>query len=176
LVMPGIDGKPMAELLRHARRAGVITFLDTVWDDTGRWMDILAPCLPYVDYFVPSLLEARVLTGLNDPSEVARALLSRGPGTVGLKMGMDGCLVISGEGQIIRLPAFQVDAVDATGAGDAFAAGFIAGVWEEWSLEQTARFANAVGALSVTGLGAAGGILSLPETLKFMESAIQRSG
>ena len=171
LVMPGIDGKPMAELLRHAHHAGVITFLDTVWDDTGRWMDILAPCLPYVDYFVPSLLEARALTGLNDPAEVARALLARGPGTVGLKMGVDGCLVISGEGQIIRLPAFQVDAVDATGAGDAFAAGFIAGVWEEWSLEQTARLANAVGALSVTGLGSTGGVRSLPETLKFMESA-----
>jgi sugar/nucleoside kinase (ribokinase family) len=171
LVMPGIDGEPMAELLRHAREAGVTTFLDTVWDDTGRWMDILAPSLPYIDYFVPNLPEAQALTGLDDPNEVARALLAGGVRTVGLKMGVDGCLVMSGEGQMLRLPAFQVDVVDATGAGDAFAAGFIAGVWQGWPLEKTARFANAVGALSVTGLGASGGVRSLSETLSFMENA-----
>jgi sugar/nucleoside kinase (ribokinase family) len=171
LVMPGIDGQPTAKLLRHARAAGVTTFLDTVWDDTGRWMDILASCLPHIDYFVPSLPEGQALTGLDDPAEVARALLACGVRTVGLKMGVDGCLVMSGEGQVIRLQAFQVDVVDATGAGDAFAAGFIAGVWQGWELEKTARFANAVGALCVTGLGASGGVRSLSETLSFMENA-----
>ena len=170
LLMPGIDGEPTAELLRHARAAGVTTFMDTVWDDTGRWMETLAPCLPYVDYFVPSLLEGRALTGLDDPAEVARALLAHGVKTVGLKMGVDGCLAMSAEGQVVRLPAFQVDVVDATGAGDAFAAGFIAGVWQGWELAKTARFANAVGALSVTGLGASGGVRSLSETLLFMEN------
>jgi sugar/nucleoside kinase (ribokinase family) len=170
LVMPGIDGQPTAELLRQARAAGVTTFLDTVWDDKGRWMDILAPCLPHIDYFVPSLPEGQALTGLDDPAEVARALLESGVKTVGLKMGAEGCLVMSGNGQMIRLPAFQVDVVDATGAGDAFAAGFIAGVWQGWDLEKTARFASAVGALCVTGLGASGGVRSLSETLSFMEN------
>jgi sugar/nucleoside kinase (ribokinase family) len=175
LVLPGIDGQPTAELLRNARLAGVTTFLDTVWDDTGRWMDILAPCLPNIDYFVPSLPEGQALTGLDDPTEVASALLERGVRTVGLKMGVDGCLVMSGEDQVIRLPAFQVDVVDATGAGDAFAAGFIAGVWHGWPMEQTARFANAVGALCVTGLGASGGVRSLTETLSFMENALLKA-
>jgi len=174
LVMPGIDGQPTAELLRHARAAGVTTFLDTVWDDTGRWMDILAPCLPHVDYFVPSLPEGQALTGLEDPTEIAHALLERGVKTVGLKMGVEGCLVMSGDGQAIRLPAFQVDVVDATGAGDAFAAGFIAGVWQGWPIEETARFATAVGALCVTGLGASGGLRSLSETVSFMETATPR--
>ena len=105
------------------------------------------------------------------PQKLRSALLERGVRTVGLKMGVDGCLVMSGEGQVIRLPAFQVDVVDATGAGDAFAAGFIAGVWQGWPLEKTARFANAVGALCVTGLGASGGVRSLSETLSFMENA-----
>ena len=175
LVLPGIDGQPTAELLRRARRAGVTTFLDTVWDDTGRWMEILAPCLPEVDYFVPSLSEAQALTGLDAPIEIARALLECGVKTVGLKMGEDGCLVMSGDGQVIRLPAFQAEVVDATGAGDAFAAGFIAGVWHGWSMEKTARFANAVGALCVTGLGASGGVRSLSETLLFMENATLRA-
>jgi len=175
LVLPGIDGQPTAELLRHARAAGVITFLDTVWDDTGRWMEILAPCLPHIDYFVPSLSEAQALTGLDTPIEIAHFLLERGVKTVGLKMGEDGCLVVSGDGQVIRLPALQVEVVDATGAGDAFAAGFIAGVWHDWPLDQCARFANAVGALCVTGLGASGGVRSLSETLSFMENAPLRA-
>jgi sugar/nucleoside kinase (ribokinase family) len=171
LVLPGLDGRPMAALLQTARSAGVITFLDTVWDDTGRWMNLLGPSLPYTDYFVPSLAEAQALTGLNDPDEVARALLDRGVGTVGLKMGSAGSLVVSGNRERLRLPAFEVPVVDSTGAGDAFAAGFIAGVWLGWSLEQTARLANAVGALCVTGPGASGNVCSLPETLTFIDSA-----
>jgi sugar/nucleoside kinase (ribokinase family) len=170
LVLPGIDGEPTAELLRQARQMDVVTFLDTVWDDTGRWMQLLEPCLPEIDYFIPSLPEAQAITGLEEPHQVARALLDRGVGTVGLKMGAEGCLVLTGEGEELRLPAFEVEVIDATGAGDAFAAGFIAGVWQGWPLEKTARFANAVGALCVTGMGANGGVRSLPETLDFMES------
>ena len=171
LVLPGLDGPPTAELLRKARSMGVTTALDTVWDDTGRWMQLLEPCLPHVDYFVPSLEEARALTGQDNPEDIGRALLEHGVGTVGLKMGAAGCLVMADTGESLRMPAFEVDVLDATGAGDAFAAGFIAGVWHGWTLEDTARLANAVGALCVTGLGAAGGVRSLPETMAFMESA-----
>ena len=171
LVLPGLDGPPTAELLRKARSMGVTTALDTVWDDTGRWMQLLEPCLPHVDYFVPSLEEARALTGQDNPEDIGRALLEHGVGTVGLKMGAAGCLVMADTGESLRMPAFEVDVVDATGAGDAFAAGFIAGVWHGWTLEDTARLANAVGALCVTGLGATGGVRSLPETMAFMESA-----
>ena len=172
LVMPGIDGEPTADLLRNARALGVTTFLDTVWDDTGRWMELIGPCLPYIDFFVPSLPEAQAITGLENPADVGRALLNQGVGTVrAYKMGADGCMVMTDKGQVIRLPAFQVDVVDATGAGDAFAAGFIAGEWQGWPLEKTVRFANAVGALCVTGLGATGGVCSLDETLEFMHNA-----
>jgi sugar/nucleoside kinase (ribokinase family) len=168
LVLPGLDGRPMADLLRLAQTGGVITFLDTVWDDSGRWMELLAPCLPYIDYFVPSLPEAQALTGLDPLEDVARTLLNEGVGTVALKMGEDGCLVMAADGETHRLPAFQVDVVDATGAGDAFAAGFIAGVWQGLSLQETARLANAAGALCVTGPGAAGGTCSLEKTMAFM--------
>ena len=169
LVLPGIDGEPTAWLLKEARGASVVTFLDTVWDDTGRWMETLAPCLPYVDHFIPSLPEAQAITGQTDPVDVARALLDCGVGTVALKMDADGCLVATQHGEAFHLPAYQVEVVDATGAGDAFAAGFIAGVWHGWSLEKTAQLANATGALCVTGMGASGGVRSLPETLHFME-------
>jgi sugar/nucleoside kinase (ribokinase family) len=169
-VLPGIDGEPSVALLRKARAAGVTTFLDTVWDASNRWMELLAPYLPMVDYFVPSLGEAQQLTGLEQPRDVARALLDGGVGVVALKMGAQGCLVMTQGGEKFLVPAFKVQVVDATGAGDAFAAGFIAGVRQAWPLEQTARFANAVGALCVTKIGASGGIRSMTETLAFMGS------
>jgi sugar/nucleoside kinase (ribokinase family) len=171
LVLPGIDGEPTAALLQQARAAGVITFLDTVWDDTGRWMKLLEPSLPYIDYFIPSLPEAQAIVGLDEPGDVAKALIDHGAGTVVLKMGADGCLVMSTDGVSFNLPAFDVEVVDATGAGDAFAAGFITGVWHDWPLEETAQFASAVGALCVTGVGASGGVRSLAETIQFMETA-----
>jgi len=169
-VLPGMDGQPTVALLQKTRAAGVTIFLDTVWDATGRWIELLAPCLPLIDYFVPSLGEAQKLTGLDHPEDVGRALLDRGVGVVALKMGNEGCLVMTGKGEKLRIPAFRVIVVDATGAGDAFAAGFIAGVWHDWPLEQTARLANAVGALCVTEVGASAGIRSLPKTLEFMGS------
>jgi sugar/nucleoside kinase (ribokinase family) len=175
LVMPGIDGEPTADLLRRARAAGVITFLDTVWDDTGRWMKVLGPCLPYVDVFVPSLAEAWALTGETDPEAAARSLLAHGVKTVALKMDIHGCLVATRSGDVVRVPAYQVTSVDSTGAGDAFAAGFIAGTYLGWNLEATARLANACGALCVTGAGAAGGTRSLSETLAFMADAPLRT-
>ena len=169
LVLPGIDGEPMAQLLAAAQEAAVTTVLDTVWDDTGRWMETLAPCLPHVDYLIPNLLEAQALTGREAPEAVARALLDRGVGMVALKMGSAGCLVMSAT-ETVRVPAFDVQVVDGTGAGDAFFAGFIAGLLQGWSLTRIARFANAVGACCVMGVGASGNVRSLPETLAFMSS------
>jgi len=168
LVLPGLDGEPTAELLRSARAEGLLTFLDTVWDDTGRWKELMKPCLRFIDYFVPSLPEAQEITQLEDPIEVARSLINEGVGTVALKMGAEGCLVMNKDGEIIRYPAFSVEVVDATGAGDAFAAGFIAGVWNGWKLDKTALFANAVGAMCVTGLGASGGVSSMEDTQDFI--------
>jgi sugar/nucleoside kinase (ribokinase family) len=170
LVMPGIDGEPTARLLKQAQEADVITFLDTVWDDTGRWMTLLEPSLPYIDYFIPSLPEAQEITGFDQPGDVARSLIDHGVGTVVLKMGPDGCLVMTGDYESLSLPAHDVEVVDATGAGDAFAAGFVTGIWQDWTLEKTAQFATAVGAMCVTGVGAAGCVSSLEETLQFMET------
>jgi sugar/nucleoside kinase (ribokinase family) len=170
MVMPGLDGPPTAELLRRARAAGVTTFLDTVWNANGRWRDMMLPCLPHIDYFVPSLPEAQAITGREAAEDVARTLLDHGVGTVALKMGARGSLVMAGDRVARWLPAFDVTAVDATGAGDSFAAGFIAGTWLGWDLARTQRLANATGALAVMGVGAAGATRDLAGTVAFMES------
>lgn len=169
-LMPSFDGEPTAILLKRAREAGVATSLDTAWDARGNWLSTLKPCLPYMDYFLPSLEEAKMLTGgLEVPEDIAKFLLDAGVGVVGLKMGERGAYIRTSQGDEITIPGYQVEAVDALGAGDAFVAGFLTGLSKGWDIEKCARFANAVGACCVTALGATTGVLSFAETLQFME-------
>ena len=167
LVMPELDGEPMARVLQRARDSGITTTLDTVWDATGRWIQTLGPCLPHTDYFLPSLAEAQQLTGRENPREVARALRDAGAKVVGLKLGEEGCYLQDADSEF-TIPAFRVHAVDGTGSGDAWDAGFLSGLHQGWDMERTARFANAVGAMCVTAIGATDGIRSLAETEAFI--------
>lgn len=173
-LMPGFDGAPTASVLRQAKEAGVVTALDTAWDSKGRWMSLLRPALSYVDYAVPSIEEARMVTGRQTPEDVASVLVDCGVKTVALKMGELGCYIQSGDTRL-TIPPFNVECVDALGAGDAFAAGFLTGVARGWDLERTGRFANAVGALCVTQLGATTGIRDLAATERFIRETPLRS-
>ncbi|NOZ56871.1 MAG: sugar kinase, partial [Calditrichaeota bacterium] len=167
-LLPAFDGEPMAEVFRQVRSRGVITSLDTVWDPFGRWLKVVEPCLPHVDLFLPALHEARMITGLEEPEANARFFLERGAKVVVIKMGAEGCYVADGEREF-RVPGYRVDVVDTTGAGDSFVAGFLVGWLQGWPLEKIARFANAVGALCVTAVGATAGVKSFDETLRFMQ-------
>lgn len=167
LVMPGFDGPPAASVMRAAQEAGAITCLDTVWDDTGRWMELLAPVLPHTDIFLPSMSEAVEITGKSDPADVAAVLMAHGVKTVGLKMGAEGCYVRTADREL-RAEAFEVPVVDGTGSGDAFVAGFLLGTLRGWDLADVARFANAVGALCVTAPGTTAGLRDFAGTIDFL--------
>ncbi|MFQ6097607.1 MAG: carbohydrate kinase family protein [Armatimonadota bacterium] len=168
-LMPGFDGAPAASVLKAAKDAGVTTCLDTAWDATGQWMSLIEPCLPHVDLCLPSVEEARMITGKETPRSVAQVLLDHGVKTVGLKMGTQGCYVCTAD-EDFTLPIYPVVPIDATGAGDAFVAGFLRALLEGWQLDWVARLANAVGALCVTGVGTTQGIRGWDDTLQFMES------
>lgn len=170
LLMPELDGEPMADLLRRAQSAGVITTFDTVWDPRGLWMRKIGPCLPHIDYFLPSFEEARMLAdGQDDPACVAQFLLERGVRVVGLKLGDRGSYVQAQGQPGYYVPACPVETVDALGAGDAYVAGFIAGLDQGWNLVRCARLATAVGGCCVTALGSSTGILNFDQTVRFME-------
>ena len=166
LVMPRFDGAPMANVLREAKASGITTSLDTAYDATGKWMETLEPCLPYVDMFMPSIVEAQHLTGLSEHQEITQFLRNNyGIHTIVIKMGENGSYASTPEAEYLA-PAYPVNAVDATGAGDAYVAGFLAGTLMDWDLKATAELASATGAACVTAMGTTAGIQNLEETLK----------
>ncbi len=163
LVMPSLDGSPTARLLEEARRRGLYTSLDTVYDASGRWQRVEL-CLPHLDLIAPSLAEAQGISGKPDAAAAATWLRARGVREVAIKLGADGCY-LAGEEGAARVPAPSVRAVDGTGAGDAFLAGLLYGRLHGWPLLQAARLANACGALATTAVGATEGLRDLDEAL-----------
>ena len=149
---------------------GKVTVLDTAWDSKGRWMQVLKPCMPYIDVFMPSIDEAIELAGgETDPVKIADYFFSLGVSKVVIKLGSKGCYLretIDADGIII--PCFKVQAVDTTGAGDSFCAGFLTGMAKGLSFEECGKFANAVGAHCVQAMGASTGILSYDEIRSFI--------
>ena len=166
-LMPGFDGEPTVQVLKKAKEMGVTISLDTAWDSRGNWMKLLEPCLPYVDIFLPSIEEAKMLSGKEDPEEISLFFLDYGIEIVGLKMGEEGSYVRTRD-ETVREPAYKVNVVDATGAGDAFVAGFLAGYIMGWDLKRCVILANATGAACVTAIGTTAGIRDLDQVLSII--------
>jgi sugar/nucleoside kinase (ribokinase family) len=159
-----------AETLARARAAGLATSLDTNWDPQGRWLEDVRPCMPHLDIIFMNEDEARMATGYTSPASAATCLLAEGARMAVIKLGPRGCAVFT-QGAEITSPAFDVDAKDTTGAGDCFVGGFLAARLRGAGLPEAARFANAVGALSVQHVGGAVGIQDGVDIDRWMRSA-----
>jgi len=169
MLMPNFDGEPCARVLKRSKEMGKITALDTAWDSKGRWMNVLQPCMKYIDIFMPSYEEAVQLSGKEKPEDIADVFLSMGVKTAVVKLGKDGCFIKDSGGEKHTIPTYEdIKPVDTTGAGDSFAAGFLTGISKGWSLYECGKFANAVGTHCVMAVGASTGIKSLEEIKAFM--------
>lgn len=157
-----------AQTLHRANRLGATTSLDTGWDSKGRWLDDLAPCLPLVDILFVNDREAEALTGHREAGKMASALHRLGARRVVLKLGDQGCL-LSDEDDREVVPAFHVQVVDTTGAGDVFVAGYLAALRRGMTALDAAQFANAAAALSVQASGSVTGLRDFDATLAWME-------
>lgn len=167
-LMPAFDGAGCAEVLREAKSRGLRTCLDTAGSPTPNWPELLGPCLAHLDFLVPSFHEARhcVPAEFSDsPASVAEFFIGQGVEVVALKMGEAGSYLRTREGLEATIPALKVPTVDATGAGDAFAAGFLAGILRGLPLEECARLGNATGACCVGAVGTVAGLKGWDETL-----------
>jgi sugar/nucleoside kinase (ribokinase family) len=114
------------------------------------------------------------VTGLREQEEALRALRQPHHQVLCVTLGERGAMALDGGG-LHYAPAFEVEAVDTTGAGDVFRAGFLFALLRGWSTEDTLRFANAAAAVSCTRLGALGGIPSLDEVEELVASGNVRT-
>ncbi|WP_236033766.1 sugar kinase [Belnapia mucosa] len=140
-----------------AKAAGIRVSYDTnlrlrLWP-AARAAAVIHGAIASADVALPSLEDARVLTGLGAPEAIADFYLRLGCPLVLLKLGAEGVLVARPEGRVL-VPGRKVRAVDATGAGDTFAGAFLARFVEGADPLEAARYANAAAALSTTGYGA----------------------
>ncbi|ERP90883.1 kinase [Labrenzia sp. C1B10] len=165
-----LDGEPSARLLAEAKKRGRMVTFDLLGANENT-IDLLLPLLPHVDYFMPSIEEARLISGADDIQEAGRFFLDRGVKQCVFTLGGDGVCFMDHKGEFVRQPAFEISVVDTTGCGDAFDAGFITALHHKMDLKTALNFAQASAALVATGLGSDAGIKSFEDTVNFMNSA-----
>lgn len=132
--------------------------------------EICRPVLSLSDVVLPSKTEIEVLTGISNPIEAAKEILKIGPKLVVVKLGREGSVAATENGEVIKVPAFNVNEVDPTGAGDIFDAAFVVGLLKNWTLQKILEFANAAGAIKVTKFGPMEGPKNINEVFDFIKS------
>lgn len=169
---------PQREAARRAielaERAGALISLDTgllpaltVTESIGDLLPRLAICVLGPD-------EAQALSGIEAPREAALALVRRGARRVGLKLGAEGCWLVDARGAA-HIPGFQLQALDTTGAGDAFSAGLIYGCLHGMSLPAMGTLANALGGLATMVLGTGAALPGRAEAAHFLTAHLAGS-
>jgi ribokinase len=137
-----------------ARHSGCFISLDPGTEVARRESAAVRALLPHTTVLFVTEDESQALVGTSKPSLAISKLGSDGLPVVVLKRGERGCVLGQGS-RLWHIPAFQVDAIDTTGAGDAFAAGYLAGCVRGLGLRARGVWANAVGALVASWEGGA---------------------
>ena len=148
------------EILGFCREHGVRTSADILADGWPELLDMIAPALEQVDWFLPNDDQAMKLTGADDVEAAGRALVERGIGGCAITCGARGSVVVTADGAE-RVPAFETEVVDTTGCGDAYSAGFMRGLSLDRSPAEAARLGSACASLVAGGLGSDAGEFDL---------------
>jgi len=153
-VLPGLLDRNFKAILSKVREADISTSLDVVTSPAMENPDPLWEILPEIEVFFCNQSEARLLSNRKDPSEAARWIFEQGPDTVIIKMGAEGCFYLT-EKRSAFVPSIPVQNLrDTTGAGDAFAAGFLAARLRGLDLPAACAAGNRSGARAVQYVGA----------------------
>jgi sulfofructose kinase len=158
-----VDEEASIRVARLAVAAGV-----TVTSDLDRMTDRTAELVRSVS--IPIFAEhlPPLLTGERDPERSLRKLRKLHAGLLCVTLGTNGAMALDGD-RIIHSPAFAVNAVDTTGSGDVFRAGFVYATLAGWPTAEVLRFSNAAAAVSVTRLGAMAGAPTLAEVEELLQ-------
>lgn len=151
------------------KEAGKMVMLDIIRASSGRVADRHLAMLPYVDVLISGAGVGKALTGRDDIYSAGRGVLEMGPRIFVETVGLDGCYTVTANEQF-HTPAFPVDVIDTTGAGDVFHGAYLIGLQHRWPLKQIAQFSSAVSALKCTRLGGRDGIPTMTEAIDFLNA------
>jgi sugar/nucleoside kinase (ribokinase family) len=168
LTQDEVTGKRLLAAVKSVREDGAVVALDPskYWLNPGlAW--IVREVIAEAHILLPNRHEAELLTGRRSPEDAAGALLGDGPELVALKLGAEGCVILTAEEEL-RVPPFQTEARAFLGAGDAFNGGFLHGYLRDWPLEEMARFANATASLKLRTPGTQAGLPLEVEVMDFL--------
>jgi sugar/nucleoside kinase (ribokinase family) len=166
LHLDGYHVEAALQAARWMRAAGKQVVLDG-HKASGPLNDEVRALIEHVDVLIGGAGFAHALTGVADVYEAGAAILKMGPRVFVQTEGKEGSYTVTAD-ERFHTPAFTVDVVDTTGAGDVFHGAYIVGLLHEWELRRVALFATAVAALKCTKLGGRAGIPSYEEVLAFL--------
>ena len=149
--MNRLDGRPLQRMLVRIRKLGKTTSLHTSRNTDKK--ERLLGSLPLLDFVFMNNKEAMDISGHRDVPSAAAWLRNLGIPTVAITLGSAGAYV-SDSMYSGTVPGFHVSAVDTTGCGDAFTAGFLFAAWQKQHIRERAVLGNALGALCARALGA----------------------
>jgi len=168
LLMSSLTHDDVAKLFQTARGYGVTTVLDVVLPGPGDHFAGMEKVLAETDVFLPNEDEAAALTGLSDPIAQAERFREAGASTVVITCGHAGSVLLSNN-LCLRSGTYPVDFVGGTGSGDAFDAGYIAGLLNGDEPRRCLEWASALGASCVRAVGATESVFRRDEALAFMK-------
>lgn len=166
LHLDGFHAEASLQAAKWMKEAGGTVVMDGS-TTKGPVAEHLRALVPYVDVLITGSGFARGLTGLDDIYEAGEAILQMGPRIFVETVGDRGCYTVTPE-ERFHTPAFRVNVVDTTGAGDVFHGAYIVGLLHGWNARQCAIFASAVAAIKCTRLGGRAGIPTFEQTLAFL--------
>lgn len=168
-LVESLSPRNVVRLFQEASRQGAATVLDVVLAEPRDFSEWFGCVLPLTDVFLPNSDEARLLTGIDDPLQQAETFCAAGAKTAVVTAGEAGAVLVSGKTRL-RAAAHRVEAIDGTGSGDAFLAGFLHALLDGRDLAAALRSGAALGACCVRHAGATTGIPTAGELQAMVDS------
>lgn len=167
---PFDDPEVIKSVVSFAYEKGIIVFADTKLPNFKKInLKDISESLPMIDYITPNEDEGRYFSGEDEPEKMADVFLNMGVRNVIIKLGSKGCF-FKNKDTSIYLPSYEINAVDATGAGDNFLAGFVSEIIHGSEIKKALIFANACGAICSTAVGAGTALRNREQVEKFIDS------
>ena len=168
LLLERVDNGEGLNILKAAKAQGIETSIDLVSENSDRYA-LVKPCLPYTDYLIINELEAGKLTDI-EPSKDNLMRISRKLKEMGVQkkviIHMPSCAICLSEVGYICVPSYQLPdgyIKGTTGAGDAFCAGALTGIYYGWNDQKILEFASACAVMALGSPDATSGLRTLED-------------